>query len=180
MNQDSVLVSLMKIMFPYFSFLSVNFGFILVCLGFYLFCFFEDYFDKTEYNCCLMLLGAKYLPYIQKGEYFRLLTPIILHGNFMHLLMNMISISMIGFACDYHLGLFWYLIFLALTGIGGNICSCVFMSKCGISIGASSSIMGILAFTIVFFAVNPELTSTNRMCYFVYLLVFAAAQIFGD
>ena len=40
--------------------------------------------------------------------------------------------------------------------------------------------MGILAFTIVFFAVNPELTSTNRMCYFVYLLVFAAAQIFGD
>ena len=52
----------------------------------------------------LILLGAKYLPLIQAGEYFRLIAPIILHANFSHIFMNMLSISMIGFACNHHLG----------------------------------------------------------------------------
>jgi rhomboid protease GluP len=78
----------------------------------------------------------------------------ILHGGFTHLAMNMVTLGMLGFACEYQLGWFKYLILIIVGGVGGNVFSAIFQAKCGIAIGASTSIMALMAFSIVFFLVN--------------------------
>lgn len=70
--------------------------------------------------------------------------------------MNMLTLGMLGFACEFQLGWFKYTILIVIGAIGGNIFSSIFQAKCGISIGASTSIMALLAFSIVFFLVNYQ------------------------
>jgi rhomboid protease GluP len=50
----------------------------------------------------------------------------ILHGGFMHLFMNMLVLSMLGFACEYYLGVIKYSILIVIGAVGGNIFSAVF------------------------------------------------------
>ena len=91
----------------------------------------------------------------------------------MHLLMNMITLCMLGFACEHYLGWYKYIILLVVGAIGGNVFSSAFQAKCGIAIGASTSLMAILAFSIVFFLVNYESQGANKLCYLLYLILIA-------
>ena len=104
----------------------------------------------------------------------------ILHGGFSHIFMNMLTLSMIGFACEHYLGKPKYVILLVLGAIGGNTFSAVFQNKCGIAIGASTSLMTVLAFSIIFFLVNFESMGANKLCYLMYLIMIASSQLFGS
>ena len=99
----------------------------------------------------------------------------VLHGGFMHIFMNLLCLAMLGFACEFYLGAIKYIILIVFGAIGGNIFSSVFQYRCGISIGASTSLMAILAFSIIFFLVNWEDMGTNKFCYLMYLLMIASA-----
>ncbi len=59
-----------------------------------------------------------------------------------------------------------------LSGIGGNIFAVNFNNLSIISVGASTSIYGMLAATIAFFVLNWKALSRVQRTYFFYSLIF--------
>lgn len=90
-------------------------------------------------------LGAKYGPLIyQYGQWWRLITPIFLHGSIMHILFNMYALFTIGPELEKFYGHLDFLLFYLITGFCGNVFSYVF-SPNSVSVGASTSLFGLIA-----------------------------------
>lgn len=89
------------------------------------------------------LLGAKYTPLIIQGQYWRLITPVFLHLNLLHLLMNEYSLYLLGPLVEKTYGKLRFLIIYIIAGITGNIASAYFLPDV-LSIGASGAIFGLL------------------------------------
>ncbi|WP_189910994.1 rhomboid family intramembrane serine protease [Clostridium cochlearium] len=90
----------------------------------------------------LIFLGAKVNPLIDRGQYYRLLTCIFLHGGLIHLALNMYALSALGPLVEKIYGKSKYLIIYFVSGICSSLLS-YFMSP-HISIGASGAIFGLL------------------------------------
>lgn len=57
---------------------------------------------------------------IKEGEYWRLFTPILLHGNFLHLFFNMIWLLILGKQIEQHIGGLRYLLFILIVAAISN------------------------------------------------------------
>lgn len=89
--------------------------------------------------------GAKYGPWIdQYHQWWRLITPIFLHGSVPHLFFNMYALYAIGPELETFYGHRDFLIFYLITGFAGNVLSYV-ASPDTISVGASTSLFGMIA-----------------------------------
>ncbi|RXI40836.1 rhomboid family intramembrane serine protease [Clostridium tetani] len=95
----------------------------------------------------LIFLGAKVNPLIDRGQYYRLLTCIFLHGGLIHLGLNIYALSALGPLVEKIYGKFKYLAIYFLSGICSSLLS-YFMSS-SISIGASGAIFGLLGACLV-------------------------------
>jgi GlpG protein len=58
---------------------------------------------------------------IRQGEVWRLYTPVLLHGNLLHILFNMAWVWFLGRQIEQRLGIFRYLIFSLIVGIIANV-----------------------------------------------------------
>lgn len=58
---------------------------------------------------------------IQAGEWWRLVSPIFLHGDFFHLLFNMIWLVVLGNQLEIRLGKFRYLILIIVSAVISNV-----------------------------------------------------------
>lgn len=82
-----------------------------------------------------------------KGEYWRFLTAIFLHGSFVHLLYNLFALALFGSILEKLIGNRKFLIVFFVSGIIANLISVNFYNS---SLGASGAIMGIMgALTII-------------------------------
>lgn len=88
--------------------------------------------------------GAKFGPPILFGQYWRLITPIFLHGSIMHLLSNMYSLVILGVQLEPAWGHDNFLIYYLICGFAGNTFSYLFSPET-VSVGASSSIFGLIS-----------------------------------
>ena len=88
-------------------------------------------------------LGVKYGPLIAKGQLWRLVTPIFLHGSILHVGFNMYALYVIGPTLERFWGTPRYAALYLLSGIAGNIFS-LWMTPAP-SLGASTAIFGLLA-----------------------------------
>src|SRR4030042_5116842 len=80
---------------------------------------------------------------IIKGQFWRLITPVLLHGSFLHIGFNMYALFMIGPMLEKKYG-FWPFISLYLVGgLWGNTLS--FLLSPNPSLGASTAIFGLIA-----------------------------------
>lgn len=99
--------------------------------------------------------GAKENFSIFAGEYWRFLTPVFLHADIKHLIMNCLSLFVFGRIVE---GLFGHkkfaFIYLA-SGIMGNIASFMFSPRS--AVGASGAIFGLLGALIYFSVENPKI-----------------------
>jgi rhomboid protease GluP len=88
----------------------------------------------------LIHFGAKYTPLILEGEWWRLLTPIVLHIGLIHLIMNTIALYYLGTAVERIYGNSRFLFIYLFAGFAGTTCSFVFSPS--LSAGASGAIFG--------------------------------------
>ncbi len=103
----------------------------------------------------LTLLGGKITYFILIGQYWRLITPVLLHASIAHIGFNMYALYAIGSQLESNYGHGRYLALYLLAGLGGNVASMLMTPA--ISVGASTAIFGLIAAEGVFIYQNRAL-----------------------
>ena len=88
-------------------------------------------------------------PSIRAGQYYRLLTGVILHGSIMHLLLNCYCLYVLGSQIESFLGKVKYFVIYLFSGIIGSLFSIIFGGSVA-SIGASGAIFGLMGALLYF------------------------------
>ncbi len=99
--------------------------------------------------------GLKVNELIAQGQLWRLLTPVLLHGSFLHIAFNMYALSRIGPQLERYYGHKRMLAVYLLSGFGGNVFSMMFTNAP--SLGSSTAIFGLIGALGVFFYHNKDL-----------------------
>ena len=90
----------------------------------------------------LFVMGGKVASNIAAGEYWRLITPIMLHAGLFHLLINVFTQCMFGIQLEREWGASQIAVIYAVAGIYGNVLSVLFAPN-ALSIGCSGSVFGL-------------------------------------
>lgn len=99
--------------------------------------------NRDSFSAALYILGAKENCSIDAGQWWRLLTPMVLHGNLTHLLFNSWALYALGTEAERVYGTPRFLALYLLSGLAGSIASYVF-NPGALSVGASGAIFGML------------------------------------
>jgi rhomboid protease GluP len=95
------------------------------------------------------------------GEWWRLVTAMFLHGGFDHLIGNLISLYVLGLACEHAFGVAGMFGAYAVSGVAGGLMSMVFNS--GPTVGASGAIFGLMgAIIVVLFRERDEIAVRDK------------------
>ncbi|MDS0524153.1 rhomboid family intramembrane serine protease [Clostridium sp. SHJSY1] len=97
----------------------------------------------------LAILGAKYTPLINQGQWWRLFTCMFLHGGLIHIAVNMYSLYSIGTQIEEIYGRYKYLIIYIISGLTASLFS-YYLSPNSLSVGASGAIFGLLGAILAF------------------------------
>lgn len=116
--------------------------------------------------------GMKINEFIIAGEFWRLITPVLLHGSILHIMFNMYALYAIGRGLEQQFGNARFLLLYLVTAFTGNVLS--FLITPNPSLGASTAIFGIVAAEGVFIFQNRELFGGNAraMLSNTFLIVF--------
>lgn len=127
-------------------------------------------------NDLLFYFGGKINEFIIGGEYWRLITPIFLHGSLAHLGSNALGLFVFGTRVESLFGHRRFLIVYLLAGVAGVVASFIFSAQP--SLGASGAIFGLLgAFTVYFFD-NRNKFGERGNAYLRDMLVLIGIQLF--
>lgn len=103
----------------------------------------------------MLKLGANYSPYIKDGQVWRLVAAQFLHINFLHLFGNSLTLLIFVSRLEYTFGWWKTLIIYIISGIGGNIFSCLTNPSASvIKAGASTCLFGIIGAIIGYIILN--------------------------
>jgi membrane associated rhomboid family serine protease len=98
----------------------------------------------------LTLALAAIPPAIKEGEYYRLLTPMLLHANLIHLALNMLVLWIYGPFVERGLGRARFLVVYVVSGFLGGALSFALGSPSSIGVGASGAIFGVVGALLVY------------------------------
>lgn len=118
------------------------------------------YFAQISTNVIFQLdipayFGMKINEAIIGGEYWRFVTPMLLHGSIPHILFNMYALFSIGNLLERRMGHGRFLLLYLLGSFAGNAFS--FLLSPNPSLGASTSIFALIGAEAIFFWHNREL-----------------------
>ena len=99
-------------------------------------------------------LGMKVNELILEGQYWRLFTPMFLHGSILHLGFNMYALYIFGPGLERYYGHGRFILLFVLSGFAGNVFSFTFSASN--SLGSSTAIFGLLAAEGVFLYLNQK------------------------
>ena len=101
---------------------------------------------STTDSMFMLRCGACYTPFVQNGEYWRLLTSVFLHFGLPHLLYNMVCLLALGNMLEEFTGHVRFAAIYLISGIAGNLLTCFVELRRGggfaVSAGASGAIFG--------------------------------------
>lgn len=101
------------------------------------------------------LIGRAYAPHLSgvqgvaEGQWYRLLTSMFLHGGYVHILFNMLSLWWIGGPLEGALGRARYLTLYLVCGLAGGALTYLLAAPNQPSLGASGAIFGLFGATAV-------------------------------
>ncbi len=127
--------------------------------------FLGQYLTEAIYDYDLLFfLGGKINRFILLGQFWRLLTPALLHGSILHLALNMYALYVLGRRMERFYGHWRFLALYWLSAFAGNVLS--FVLTPAPSLGASTAIFGLLSAEGIFILQNRKLfgkVRTNQM-----------------
>lgn len=94
-------------------------------------------------NNTIFLHGVLYGPYVGQGDWWRVVTAMFLHANFLHIALNMYSLYYAGTILESVIGRWRFLLLYMASGIAGSAGALVW-SPLVPTLGASGAIFGIL------------------------------------
>ncbi len=106
-----------------------------------------EFFEPAD-AILLLNQGANFAPYTLQNEPWRIITSLFLHGGFLHILVNMLTLLSLGTFLEKRIGSVNFLLVYLLTGITGNLLS-LYWNMFMISVGASGAIFGLFGFEII-------------------------------
>ena len=106
------------------------------------------HFGGGDVSSVSLEFGAKDNELIRQGQWWRLVTPIFLHGNFVHLLVNSLSLWQLGGSLERIYGSRKFFLIYMGAGIAGNLLSFQFSPTQ--SLGASGALFGLIGAGLVF------------------------------
>ncbi|WP_456279977.1 rhomboid family intramembrane serine protease [Bacillus sp. K7] len=110
---------------------------------------------------------------VANGEWWRLITPVLLHAGFTHLLFNSMSIFLFAPALERMLGKARFLLVYAGSGIIGNIGTYVTELLDYVHVGASGAIFGLFGVYLYMVVFRKELIGREHSKMILTLLAFA-------
>ncbi len=128
-------------------------------------------------NDLLAVYGAKVNALIIAGEFWRLVTPMWLHGSLLHIAFNMYALFVFGANLERYYGHGRFLLLYLLSGFAGNVIS--FMMTPRPSLGSSTAIFGLLAAQAVFLYQNRNLIRNARGLLMSTLTIAAINLVLG-
>jgi rhomboid protease GluP len=121
-------------------------------------------------------LGMKINEYIAAGEFWRLFTPMLLHGNIMHIGFNMYALYLFGRRLERYFGHWRFLILYVISGFAGNVISMMFTESP--SLGASTAIFGLIGAQGVFIYQNRALFGNQTRQALQSIIMVAVINLF--
>lgn len=113
----------------------------------------------------LVDMGALFGPYtVVKGEWWRLLTAMFLHGGMTHLLMNMFSLYLVGRGAEMYFDTKSYLSIYFFSGIIGGLVS-LYMHPVSVGVGASGAIFGVFGALAGFFLAHRDRIASHSKAF---------------
>lgn len=109
---------------------------VIVAINVVIFLIEETNFNNIVYRFAL-------IPFLTTHERYRLVTGAFLHESFEHILLNMISLIIIGPAVETAFGRTRFVALYLLAAVGGEVCSYLLGPLTEISLGASGAIFGL-------------------------------------
>lgn len=113
----------------------------------------------------LVDMGALFGPLtVLKGEWWRLLTAMFLHGGMTHLLMNMFSLYLVGRGAEMYFDTKSYLSIYFFSGIIGGLVS-LYMHPVSVGVGASGAIFGVFGALAGFFLAHRDKIASHSKAF---------------
>lgn len=122
------------------------------------------------------LYGMKINELIVEGQFWRLITPVFLHGSILHIAFNMYALLIFGPGLERFYGHWRYLALYFVSGFAGNVFSFLFSSAP--SLGSSTAIFGLLAAEGVFLYQNRKLFGKGAQRALINLVTIALVNLF--
>jgi len=127
----------------------------------------------------LVYIGGKWSPYIlDRGEWWRLFVPIFLHSGFIHIGLNLLIQVLIGMKLEIQHGTFRILPIYLLSGVFGNLLSCIFLPKT-VSVGASGAIFGFFGILLVDLIKNWKKLKSPVKDLIIFIISMSFSIAFG-
>jgi rhomboid protease GluP len=122
--------------------------------------------------------GLKVNQLIAEGQLWRLITPLFLHANLLHIGFNMYALYLIGPPLERYYGHNRFLGLYLLSGFGGNVFSMIFTQAP--SLGASTAIFGLIGAQGIFLYQNRQVFgSAARRALYNVIAIAIANLLFG-
>lgn len=113
---------------------------------------------------------------IESGQFWRLLTPALLHGSIAHIGFNMYALFSFGVSLERHFGHGRFFLLYLLGAFAGNVASFAFSEAN--SLGASTAIFGLLGAEGIFLLQNRKLFAGQFRSAIGNILFIAAINLF--
>ena len=127
-------------------------------------------------------LGSNFLPLVQEGQLWRLLSCAFLHGGLIHIAMNGLFLSDVGRLCEPMLGTERYTVVYVASALGGSLGSIAYALATGgaaFSVGASGALMGLIGLLLGFSLRHRDRELREQIMRMVIYMVILTVVIRG-
>ncbi|MCM2677043.1 rhomboid family intramembrane serine protease [Alkalicoccobacillus plakortidis] len=153
-----------------------NYPVITVLVGIHLILFLWTSFFPFGREIYLLGRGSNFE--IITGEYWRLLTPIFLHGGLMHVVFNSFSLVIFGPVVEKILGKIKFISIYLLSGILANIATLYLGGVYYLHVGASGAIFGIFGVLAYMIWARRDLIDRANSQLVVTIIIIALVMTF--